>query len=171
MWSTIEIDGDWLAASKERLDKIEESQISEDRKRKEIAAAFIESVQSVLDDDLTEDFIAPVDKKKKVVQQEWPQILARDGYRKMNVKVMEVLMVLVSTYKVSENKAAACLQMVLNTLCGQSLLLPSPKEIEDDQEPSSSRKWTVGDLTQTLPSPQTIHNGIEDGAILSLCSR
>ena len=81
MWSTSEIDEEWLAAAEDRLDKIEESQISaarkeekvqkklsEDRKREEIAAAFLEPVQSVLDDDLTEDFMALADKKKKVVQ-------------------------------------------------------------------------------------------------------
>ena len=109
-------------------------------------------------------------KQRSADQQEWPQIEARDGYRKMNVKVMEVLMVLVSTYKVSENKAAACLQMVLNTLCSQNLLLPSPQvvEMEDDPDPSSTRSWAVGDLTHTLPTPQTIHKWIEDGAILSL---
>ena len=40
--------------------------------------------------------------------------------------------------------------------------------MEDDPDPSSTRTWTVGDLTHTLPIPQTIHKWIEDGAILSL---
>ena len=127
------------------------------------------SAQTVQDDDPTEDdFVAPISskgtKQSSAVQQEWPEIEAKDGYRKMNVKVMEVL---VSTYKVSENKAAACLQMVLNTLCSQNLLLPSPQvvEMEDDPDPSSTRTWTVGDLTHTLPTPQTIHKWIEVGFV------
>ena len=188
MWSTTEVDGDWLASANERLAKLEEEQISaarkaEKKKKKllaekemeENAAAFMHPAQTVQDDDPTEDdFVAPISskgtKQRAGDQQEWPQIEARDGYRKMNVKVMEVLMVLVSTYKVSENKAAACLQMVLNTLCSQNLLLPSPQvvEMEDDPDQSLTRTWAVGDLTHTLPTPQTIHKWIEDGAILSL---
>ena len=81
---------------------------------------------------------------------------------------MEVLMVMVSSYKISEHKAASCLQMILNTLCGQNFVLPSPKVAEMEANPSISRTWTVGDLTYTLPTPQTIHNWIEDGATLSL---
>lgn len=77
-------------------------------------------------------------------------------------------MVMVSTYKVSENKAAACLKMILNILCGQNFELPSPKVAEMEDSPESTRRWTVGDLTYTLPTPLTIHNWIEDGAILSL---
>ena len=189
MWSTTEVDGDWVTTANERLAKLEEEKKSaarkaekvekkrlEEKEREENAAAFMKSAQSVPDDEPNEDadFVAPIysrrNKSAPEEQQDWPQIKTRDGYRKMNVKVMEVLMVLVSTYKVSENKAAACLQMVLNTLCSQNLLLPSPKvaELEDDLDPSSTRTWTVGDLSYTLPSPQTIHKWVEDGAILSL---
>ena len=169
-----------------RLESLEQQQLSgarkaeklqkkllSDKEREENAAAFMEAAQNITDNN-EEDFdfeaqlSSKVDCQETIVQQEWPQIKARDGYRKMNVKLMEVLMVLVSTFKVSENKAAACLQMVLNTLCNQSLLLPNPKVVEMEDNPSSARKWTVGDLTHTLPTPQTIHNWIEDGAILSL---
>ena len=173
----------WLASANERLAKLEQDQIFAARKadkkkkkliaekeREESATAFMNSAQTVQDDDPTEDdFVAPISSKgtrqSSAVQQEWPEIEAKDGYRKMNVKVMEVL---VSTYKVSENKAAACLQMVLNTLCSQNLLLPSPQvvEMEDDADSSSTRTWTVGDLPLNLPTPQTIHKWNEDGAIV-----
>ena len=65
-----------------------------------------------------------------------------------------------SRYGVSENKAAACLQMILNNMCGQDLQLPCPKVTEMEDSAPSAGKWNVGDLTYTLPTPQTIHTWI-----------
>ena len=185
MWSTTKVDKVWLAEALERLEKIQEGEMSAARKaEKKIKDASLakESEQRVQEffkgsediedtDDLDADFAtdATSSRSDKVdADQPWPQIKTRDGYRKMNVQVMEVLMVMVSSFGVSENKAAACLQMVLNRLCGQKLELPNPKVSEMEDSGSSTRKWKVGDLTYTLPTPQTIHTWIEDGALLSL---
>ena len=182
MWSTPEVDEDWLVKAMERLEMIQEGEMSAarkaEKKKKEIALAkeaeerakeFNLEPSDLADiNHLDSDFVAGRSKSQEDEFENWPKIKARDGYRKMNVKVMEVLMVMVSSYGVSENKAAGCLQMILNNLCGQNLQLPDPKVTEMDDSAPSARKWKVGDLTFTLPTPQTIHTWIEDGAMLSM---
>ena len=129
MWSTTKVDKVRLAEAMERLEKIHEGEISAARKaEKKIKDASLakESEQRVQEflqgseyiedtDDLDADFDAAASSSisnEVDADQPWPQIKTRDGYRNMNVHVMEVLMVVVPSFGVSENKAAACLQAV-----------------------------------------------------------
>ena len=87
----------------------------------------------------------------------------------MNTDMMVVLGLMVSKFGVSENKASECLQLIANTLFGQSLKLPSEeviqeeeREDEDDEQgetdkPKRKKRKPFGDLSSTLPSPRTIH--------------
>ena len=87
---------------------------------------------------------------------------------------MVVLGGLVSKYGVSENKASECFQFIANNAFGQNLKLPGNdvinmegEENEDDGAPEKKPR-IFGDLSLTLLSARTIHNHIEDQAILSL---
>ena len=111
------------------------------------------------------------------------KLQCRSGFRTMNTDMMVVLGLMVSKFGVSENKASECLQLMANTLFGQSLKLPSKEVVEEEEhdddneeegteeadEPTKKKKrMPFGDLSSTLPSPRIIHKWIEDQAILSL---
>ena len=111
-----------------RIAEKAEKELLESVAQKNNVAEFLGSEDEVIDVNTADlDFVSPQSSmdevqgtsggkalhsdKQSCLDEEltWPQMKTREGYRKMNVKMMEVLMVLVSTYKVSENKAAACL--------------------------------------------------------------
>ena len=102
----------------------------------------------------------------------------------MNVELMEVLVELVAIFKVSESKVCAAVQLVLNKLCGQSLLLPSAdvekmeeSEIDLEKETTDMTKDTKRSkyfhiewdkLESTLPSRLTVSKWVQAAAKLGL---
>ena len=105
------------------------------------------------------------------------KLQCRSGFRTMNPDLMVALGLMVSKFGVSENKAAECLQMIANSLFGQSLKLPSEEVVKEEErvaddgeedeeereestEPKRKKRKPFGDLSSTLPSPRTIHRWI-----------
>ena len=178
-WSA-DVDKDWLAAANKRRERFriaEERSIRKKEKETEAEAerdTEPEVTEEEEPEDETSDDEIRFERKSNFSEEPltFPEIPARYSTKELNLDLIEVIAHLECTFEVPANRSRQVVAYVLNTLCGQNLVIPSEEEEkrEDDEEKEENNEEREEDDTEKEEVPKKKRRKFEFKKNI-LCSR
>ena len=138
------------------------------------------------EDHIPEDVPSNKVKKIKFFKEKIPEIPVRVGYKTIDKRIMEILVLMEAKHQIPRNKTRQVLMDIANSdIFGQKWVIPSDEDVLDTVEGEESqyekqgdesqedevqvkrRRGAAGYLINTLPSRASISKYVEDAAVLN----